>query len=298
MRNKTLSWVIFAVLCIIWGSSFILMKYSKDELPSAQIAALRILSAGLVFLPLGIVHIRKIPRDRLLLVILTGIFGNLVPAFLFAEAIAKGVDSSLAGILNSLTPVCVVAIAIIFFKDRIRRQQWAGILLGFAGLVALTITEDSISLENVGYSLLIVLGTLSYGINVNLVAHYLKGLNPLYMASVSLSFMLIPTGLVLWQQGFLETDFGPQAMQNAVWASIALGVLGSAVATALFYWLVQHAGGLFASLVTYGIPFIALFWGIYFGEKVTLPEIICLGVILAGVYLANRKPAVEESRDI
>ena len=298
MRNKTLSWVIFAVLCIVWGSSFILMKYSKDELPSAQIAALRILSAGLVFLPLGIVHIRKIPRGRLLLVILTGVFGNLVPAFLFAEAIAKGVDSSLAGILNSLTPVCVVAIAILFFKDRIRRQQWAGILLGFAGLVALTITEDSISLENVGYSLLIVLGTLSYGINVNLVAHYLKGLNPLYMASVSLSFMLIPTGLILWQQGFFQTDFGPQAMQNAIWASIALGVLGSAVATALFYRLVQHAGGRFPSLVTYGIPFVALFWGLYFGEKVTLPEIICLVVILAGVYLANRKPAVEENRDI
>ncbi len=289
MSNRMISWVVFVILCFIWGSSFILMQYSKDELSSPQIAAVRIFSAGLVFLPLAFFHIRKIPRNKLLLVILTGVFGNLVPAFLFAEAIAQNIDSSIAGILNSLTPVCVVGIAVLFFGDKIKKQQLLGVLLGFAGLVALTLTRGDISLKNIGYSFLIVLGTLSYGINVNLVSHYLRGLNPLHMATVSLSFMLIPTGFILWQQGFLQINFNDEKIQWALWASVGLGIVGSAIATALFYFLVQKAGGLFASLVTYGIPFIALFWGFMYGEKVTVVEFLCLGIILCGVYLANRK---------
>jgi len=69
---------------------------------------------------------------------------------------------------------------------------------------------------------------------------------------------------------------------------LLLGIVGSALATVLFYLLVKKAGGLFASLVTYGIPFVALFWGIIDGEKTSWLEIICLGIILSGVYLANR----------
>ena len=290
MGTRPLSWIVFIFLCFIWGSSFILMSYSTTSLPAPQIAALRIFSAGLVLLPFGILHLGKIPRDKLLLVILTGVFGNLLPAFLFAEAIANDIDSSIAGILNSLTPVCVVAIAVLFFKDKIGSQQILGVLLGLAGLVALTLLRGDISLRNIGYSLLIVLGTISYGVNVNQVAHHLREVNPLHMASVSLSFMLIPTGLILWQQGFLANDFSDPEMRKAVWACLGLGVIGSAVATALFYFLVQKAGGLFASLVTYGIPFVALFWGFIYGEKITVVEIVCLAVILGGVYLANRKP--------
>ena len=288
MSTKFVSWAIFIILCIIWGSSFILMRYSKDDLSSPQIAAVRIFSAGIVFLPLAIIHIRKIPRKKTGLIILTGVFGNLFPAFLFAEAIARNIDSSLAGILNSLTPVCVALIAIIFFKDKIKTQKILGVLVGFAGLILLTLTQGDISLENVGYSLLIVAGTISYGVNVNLVSHRLKEINPVHIATISLAFLIIPTAIVLWQQGFLQLDFTNSHLQLAVIASASLGIVGSAIATALFYVLVQKAGGLFASLVTYGIPFVALFWGFAYGEKITLIEIVCLGIILLGVYLANR----------
>lgn len=295
MSDKWLNWIVFVILCFIWGSSFILMKYSKDGLSASQIAALRIFSAGLVLLPFAIFHFSRIPRSKFGLVIITGIFGNLLPAFLFAEAIANNIDSAIAGILNSLTPVFVAAIAVIFFHDRIRRQQVAGITLGFAGLVALTLTRGEVSLENLGYSLLIVLGTISYGVNVNLVSHYLKDLNPLHIVSVSLSFMLIPTTFILWQQGFLDIRLDEPLVREAILASVGLGVVGSAVATALFYLLVQKAGGLFASLVTYGIPFVALFWGFLYKEKVTAVELACLALILAGVYLANRRPAEKDA---
>ncbi len=288
MNNRVISWGIFILLCFIWGSSFILMRFSTKELSSMQIASLRIFSAGLVFLPFAIFHLSRIPRKKMLLVILTGITGNLLPAFLFAEAIAKNIDTSLAGILNSLTPICVIVVAVSFFKDKIGLQKIIGVLVGFAGLVLLTVTQDNINLENAGYALLILLGTFLYGFNVNLYSHFLKGLNAIQVSTVSLAFMCIPTAVVLWQQDVLSLDFSSSSVRWSVIATVLLGIVGSAFATVLFYILVQKAGGLFASLVTYGIPFVALFWGFMDGEKITVIETLCLGIILLGVYLANR----------
>jgi drug/metabolite transporter (DMT)-like permease len=268
------------------------MKDSTVALSGAQIAALRIFSAGFVFIPFAVFHFSKLPRQKIIIVILSAVFGNLLPAFCFAIAMTK-IDGSLGGILNSLTPICVIAVGILFFKDHIKSQKIVGVLTGFAGLVLLTVLpalagEKSISFNNFSYTLLILLATFLYGINVNMVSHYLKGLNPIHVATVSLAFMTIPTALVLWQQGFLQLDFNNTAVQQSILASSALGVIGSAVATALFYILVQKAGGLFASLVTYGIPFIALGWGFIDNEPITWLEIICLSIILFGVYLANR----------
>lgn len=293
VNDKFLNWAIFVILCFIWGSSFKLMQDSQAGLNAAQIAALRIFSAGIVFLPFAVFHIGRIARPKLFPVIMSAVFGNLLPAFLFAAAITK-IDSSLAGILNSLTPICVVLIAILFFRDRISKQKITGVLVGFLGLVLLTLApvllkDKTLSFENIGYTLLIVLATLLYGINVNMVGHYLKDLNPLHVATVSLACMIIPSGLVLWQQGFLRLDFQQSTVKYSVWASVLLGIAGSAIATALFYLLVKRAGGLFASLVTYGIPFIALFWGFVGHERITWLQIVCLGIILVGVYLANRK---------
>ena len=301
MSNKFISWAIFIILCIIWGSSFKLMHDSQQGLSAAQIAALRIFSAGLVFVPFAFFHFSKIPKNKLGLVILSAVFGNLLPAFLFAEAITK-LDSSLAGILNSLTPICVVVIGTFFFKDKIKRQKIAGVLTGFLGLVLLTVLpllleKKGVSFNNLSYMLLIVLATFLYGINVNMVGHYLKGINPIHNATVSLAFMTIPAGIVLWQQGFHQINFNDVTVQNSVWTSIALGIGGSAIATALFYILVQRAGILFASLVTYGIPFIALFWGFIDGEKITWVKPLCLAIILLGVYLANR-PDKKESNTV
>lgn len=298
MSKKFISWAIYIILCVIWGSSFKLMHDSQQGLSAAQMAALRIFSAGLVFVPLAFFHFSKIPSNKLGLVILSAVVGNLLPAFLFAEAITR-LDSSLAGILNSLTPICVVLIGIFFFKDKIKSQKIIGVLIGFLGLVLLTVlpmilSKKSMSFDNLGYTLLIVLATFLYGINVNMVGHYLKGLNPIQVATVSLSFMTIPAGIILVQQGFLDIDFREIQVQHSVWASVGLGIGGSAIATALFYTLVQRAGILFASLVTYGIPFIALLWGYIDGEKITFVKPLCLGIILIGVYLANR-PDKKES---
>ncbi|MCX6315687.1 MAG: DMT family transporter [Bacteroidetes bacterium] len=295
MHKNFSRWVIFIILCIIWGSSFKLMKDSTSHLNATQIAALRIFAAGLVFVPFAVVHISKIPRQKLGVVILSAVFGNLLPAFLFAAAMTK-IDGSLGGILNSLTPICVVVVGILVFKVKIETRKIWGVLIGFSGLVLLTIApvimgEKSIQLNNYSYMLMAIAATLLYGINVNMVAQYLQGIHPVHAATVSLAFMTIPTAIVLSLQGFWQLNFGDTQVQRAVIAVSALGVAGSAIATALFYILVQKAGSLFASLVTYGIPFVALAWGFFDHEHITWIQVICLGIILFGVYMANRPVA-------
>src|SRR5438876_3668913 len=249
--NKLINWLLFLLLSIIWGSSFILMKHSKEELTASQIAALRIFSAGAIFLPAAVFHFMKIPRKKIFVVILSGITGNLIPAFLFASAIAKNIDSSLASILNSLTPIFVVLIAVGIFRDKIKMQRIIGVLLGFVGLTLLFLSWKGINFENFKYASLILLATVCYGVNINVVSHYLKGINPLHIATISLAFMIIPSLFVLWQQNFLALAFNETAVQWAVVEAAALGIVGSAVATAVFYILIKRAGGLFASLVTY-----------------------------------------------
>ena len=294
---KLINWCIFLLLTIIWGSSFILMKHSKEELSASQIAALRIFSAGLVLLPFAIFHLKRIPRRKIFLVILSGITGNLIPAFLFAISISKNIDSSLASILNSLTPLFVVLIAIGIFRDKIKIQKIIGVLVGLAGLTLLFLTWKGISFENFKYASLILLATICYGINVNMVGHFLKELNPLHIATISLGFMTLPALYILWQQDFLQLAFNEYSVQWAIAEATILGVVGSAIATALFYILIKRAGGLFASLVTYGIPFIGIFWGILDGETMGIKQIACLGVILFGVYLANRPDKKEIKPD-
>lgn len=290
MKNDRLvSWGIFILLCIIWGSSFILMKVTKEELTWAQIASLRIFSAAIVMMPFAFFYFSKIPKKKLPLVIISAICGNLLPAYLFALAIARDLDSGLAGILNSLTPICVVITGILFFRSQIAARKIIGVIVGFAGLTLLTLFgERGLSFENLEYTLLILLATVLYGLNVNIVGHYLKDINPVHLAVVSISFMIIPTGIVLWQGDFLQLSFDDSEIVVAIINSVMLGIAGTAIATALFYVLVKKAGGLFASLVTYGIPFIAIAWGFVFGENITVLQIGCLGIILCGVYLANR----------
>ena len=295
MSNKFINWTFFILLCFIWGSSFILMKYSKDALSASQIAAMRIFSAGLVFIIPAAIYLKELTKKQILYAITAGIVGNLVPAFLFAIAIVKNIDSSLAAIFNSLTPIFVALIGITIFKDKIKANKLLGVLIGFAGLCLLVLTQQKVSFDNFTYSLLIVLATALYGLNVNIVSHKLKNVNPLHTATISLGFMTIPSAIVLWQQHFFELDFSIPVIRNAVIASALLGVVGSAIATAFFYMLVKRAGGLFASLVTYGIPFVAIIWGMADGEIINSVEIVCLGIILLGVYLANRPEKISSA---
>ena len=286
-RHKLFNWAIFLLLSLIWGSSFILMKKGAENLSGWQIGSLRIFSAGLAFLPFAVFHLARIPVRKLPMVVLSGLLGNLFPAFLFAIAIER-IDSAMEGILNSLTPLFVIVIGILCFRHQVQHKKVAGVLIGFIGLLVLTLSKSSVSGNNLSYVLLVLLATLFYGINVTVVSQYLKEVPPVPIATVSLAFIAIPAGLVAWQQNVFSIAYYDQAALASVGASVLLGIVGSAIATALFYALIKRAGGLFASMVTYAIPVVSIIWGVIDGENVTAIQVGCLGIILSGVYLANK----------
>lgn len=288
-REQCINWGFFCLLAFIWGSSFILMKISREALNGYQIGAMRVFSAGVFFFPAAVFHIAKIERAKIGWVVLSGVLGNLLPAFLFGIAIEHHIDSALAAILNSLTPLFVILVGALFFGRGFQSRKVIGVAIGFAGLTVLSLAKGGgISTTNLQYAALILLATVMYGFNVNVVMRYLKGVEPVRMATVSLALVAIPAGVVLVQQHVFSMIRYDEAARGPIAAAALLGVVGSALATVIFYLLIKRAGGLFASLVTYAIPVVALFWGFVAHEVITLVQILCLGIILGGVYLVNR----------
>ncbi len=288
MKDKLLNWGIFIALSLIWGSSFILMKEGMRVLSPYQVASIRILSAGLVLTPFALKALRQIPKNKWLLVVLSGLLGNFFPAYLFCIAETQ-IDSSLAGILNALTPLFTILVGISFFQLKASSTKIIGVVIGFIGLCLLMLSGKEVSFNNLSYAALVLLATLCYGINVNMVGRHMREVGSLNIASLAFVFLIIPSVTILYFTGYLQMHLTDASVIKATGASFILGVFGTAIASIIFYMLVKRAGTLFASMVTYGIPFVAVFWGLLDGESITILQVACLGIILCGVYLVNKK---------
>jgi len=265
------------------------MKIGMQHLSAWQVAAIRILSAGLVLLPFAAKGWKRVPKNKIVTVIIAGLLGNFFPAFLYCLAEIK-IDSSLASIFNALTPLCAIIIGVGFFQLKVTTQKIIGVVVGFMGLVLLPFAAQSaISFENLSYSSLVLIATVCYGTNVHVVSHYLKELSSIDIAAVAFSVFILPCILILMFTGFFDLPLMQNGFPISILASFILGALGTALASVWFYVLVKSAGSIFASLVTYGIPFIAVIWGLIFGEIITVGEVGCLLIILTGVYIVNRK---------
>lgn len=288
MNKNFNNWLIFILLSLIWGSSFILMKLGLQQLSAYQVAALRILSAGLILLPVTVKHIGSIPTKKLSLIFLSGSLGSLIPAFLFCVAEEK-IDSALVGTLNSLTPVFVIITGAVFFKNKVRANKITGIIIACTGCIFLLFSKNQVQTNQDFLSLfLIILATIFYGFNVNMVSKNLLHIPSLHIAAIALSLNAIPALLVLIFTSYFSMPLGNKEFIMATGAAIILGIIGTAIATIIFYMLVKRAGGIFASSVTYGIPFVAIAWGIFYKESFGWLQVFCLIVILVGVYYTNK----------
>ena len=260
-----------------------------QALSALQVASIRIVSASVVLLPFAKTALKNIPKQKRFFVLLSGLLGSFFPAYLYCIAETK-IDSSLAAILNSLTPLFTIIVGAIFFKLHAGVYKIAGVIIGFIGLILLPFaTHKGIAFNDLSYASLVLLATICYACNVNLVSRYLQQTAALNVAALAFSFLLLPALLILIATGYFQLPLLQTNYLHASLASIVLGVIGTAVATILFYMLVKKQGPLFASLVTYGIPVIAVIWGLLYGETITIAEIGCLLIILVGVYIVNRK---------
>lgn len=286
--KRWFQFTILLVLAFIWGSSFILMKIGMKSFTSGQAAALRIFLASLVLLPIAIRQIKALKLKDLKSLLIVGFIGSFFPAFLFMKAEVR-VDSSLAGMLNSLTPVFTLMVGLLFHRTALRWMQAVGLLVGLAGAIGLIIAGNGFNLGNVNsYALYIVLATFFYAISINQIKSTLPHLNGIQVTSFSFLF-IGPIALIY----LLTTNLNP-AFANAAWplhllALAALGIIGSAFAMLLMNSLIRYSTPVAASSVTYIIPVFAIMWGLLYGEKITILHLVCMGFILSGVYLINWK---------
>lgn len=284
-----LNWFIFVLLSIIWGSSFIMMKEGLLYLSAYQVAALRIVFSGIVLLPSAIKHFKQIPKNKLLVIFMSGVLGSLLPAFLFCIA-EEGIDSALAGTLNSLTPIFVIITGALFFSSKTSTNKILGILIAFTGSILLLLSKGNMKeSQNLVYVSFVVIATICYGLNVNMVYKHLHNIGSIQIASAALTLNAVPALIILLFTGYFNLPLTDPGVLYSTGHAALLGILGTAIASIIFYVLVKKAGAVFASMVTYGIPVIANFWGIIYGEEVGWKQFGCLFLILIGVYLANRK---------
>jgi drug/metabolite transporter (DMT)-like permease len=263
------------------------MKEGIAHLSPYQVATIRILSAGLVLLPVAIRQWTNVPHNKLGYVFLSGVLGSFFPAYLFCIAETR-IDSSLAGFLNSLTPVFTIFTGLLFFGQVFQLHKLIGVLIAISGMLVLLFARGSVNVQYFSYSCFALVATILYGLNINLVARHLHGIGSLPIVAVSFALLLIPCMIILWATGYFSLPLAQKGLLIASSASALLGIMGTAVATILFYILIKRSGGLFASMVTYGIPFIALSWGLLAGETINGWQIVGLVIILAGVYVTTR----------
>ena len=279
-------------LGLIWGSSFILMKRGLQSYPPIEITLYRIFIVFLVFAPIGIKDFFKIQKKTGLILLLSAIIGSVIPYFLFIKAQTK-IDSSLNGILNSITPLFTLVFGVILFKQKTNLKAISGVLLGLIGASGLIIlsngTNNSLS-RDYYYAILPVIGSACYALNINLIKNYLHEIPALKITSWSFIFIGPIAGIIL----LFYTDFTTHLIYNDVnylnflFINI-LGILGSGFAFWVFNLLIKETSSVFASSVTYLIPIVAIFWGVVDGEIFgILQGLLCL-VIFCGIYMIKSK---------
>jgi drug/metabolite transporter (DMT)-like permease len=289
-NRNLLHWIIFIALGLTWGSSFILMKLGLRAFTSDQVAALRIFIAFLFFIPFAFKHLKRDLLPYVPAAAGMGIFGNLIPAFLFTKAETM-ISSALTGMLNSLTPVFTLVLGFFMLRQRPAVTQVIGIFIGLGGAIGLmSLDDDKVNPGNAFFGgALVVIATVFYGLSVNIIKLKLNDVNPV-TACVLAFFITGPiAGIYLFATDFsdrLVTQ--PQALSSLGFVAI-LGVCGTSLSVIIFNLLIREAGTLFAASVTYLIPVAAMGWGIFDGENVTLFHVFFIIIILSGVWLVNSK---------
>lgn len=289
-NSKGTAITLLIVLALIWGTSFILIKQGLKVFAPDEVGALRVSAAALFLLPAALLKVRELKRKHFSKLFLAGMMGIFIPAFLFAVA-QTNMDSSIAGILNTLTPIFTMMVGAVLFGLRFRRLAVIGIILGFGGTFMLMLSRSGGRVEGVNlYALLVIMACILYGANLNFIKFKIADVGSLAITSVSL--MLIgPLALIYLFAftGFTDKFSTHEGAWTAFGFVVLLGMMSTAIATFLFNQLVKISTPLFTSSVTYVMPLVAVMWGVLDGEKLYAGHYIGMVAIIGGVYLANRK---------
>lgn len=250
---------------------------------------MRVTAAFLFLLPVALVRIKQLSKQDYRIVFVSGMLGIFLPAFLFSIAQTR-LASSVAGILNTLSPLFTMLMGALFFGQRFKGMAIAGMIIGLGGTIVLMLARSGGDIAEINYyALLIVAACALYGTNVNWVKFKGHHISPLTLTSVSV--LLIGPIAVVYLFGL--TDFTSRLDNDGAWTALGfvvlLGFMSTAVATYLFTVLLKISTPLFASSVTYLMPLVSVGWGLLAGEHLYTAHYVGMAAIIGGVWLANRK---------
>ena len=262
-----------------------LLSYSPP-----QVASLRIIIAALALAPYLFYKLKTFPWNKLKYILLFGFLEIGLPPFLYTYA-QKQVDSSTAGILNSLVPIFTLILGMAIYKLKHHWLTIAGVFIGLSGAFLITFIKSGsgFNMEVTNpWGLLIVLATICYGFAGNILKEYLNDLSGVIIIGLSFVFMSIPVLLYLiFTNFFIGANF-TSAHLLSISSIVILAVFGSALALTLFSKLIKLSNALYASFVTYLIPFVSILWGWLDGENISIIHLLSIIVIFFGIYVANK----------
>ena len=290
MQIKNSKWAYLFILSLIWGTSFILIKKALIGLTPFQLGALRTIITALFLFVVGFNRIKTIKRKDWKWIVISGFLGSFIPAFLFAIAETE-IDSAVTSILNSLVPLNTILMGFAVFKIASTKRQVLGVIIGFVGTAILILEGAELNPhQNYLYAGFVIISTLMYAANVNIIKRYLQDVKPLTIAVGNYVPIVIPALIILiFTDFFNDANFSKPDFKISIGYVIILSFFGTAMAKVLFNNLVQISTPVFASSVTYIMPIIALIWGLLDEETFSSLQGFATIVILAGVYLANKK---------
>ena len=292
MPASKLKWIYLIILSIVWGSSFILIKKSLIGLTALQVGSFRIIFAALFLIIVGFKSLRNLNLEQWKWIGISGFLGSFFPVYLFAFAETE-IDSAVTSILNATTPLLTLIFGILFFRAVVNANKILGVIVGLAGTAGLILSGASINPDqNYFYSLLVIIATACYAVNVNILKNKMSNISPLAITTGNFSILLLPALIILYSTNFFEIEGVIHEVRSSLVYVGILGMIGTGVAMIIFNKLVQISDPVFTTSVTYTIPVVALGWGMLDGEVFSFWQLLSAFVILLGVFIVNRSKRI------
>ena len=284
------NWFLLILLSAIWGGAFTLNKIALDTFTPEVIVAGRLIS-GSIFLVALIYFIYKkftINISQLNYYLFMSLVGIVIP-FIAIITGQKNIDSAMAGILMATMPISTILLSHIFLEDeKMNQQKFIGFVISFLGVFVLIYRKDlfvdnSIS-ETFESQLLVILGATLYAFAAIYGKKY-KITDPL---SASTGTILFATFFMTIYLIFIDQSNPSYSVLFLDINILLLGILCTAIATIIYFQILQTEGASFLSIMNFLIPLWAILFGIIILEdQFSWNYIIGLIVILFGIKLAN-----------
>ena len=291
-KPDLLSWLCLITLAIIWGVNFIFIKISVEDVGATNNVFFRLLLAALVLSTYLRSTGKKLPLSKynVLFYLILGFLGLALPFFLISSAEIY-IDSGLAGLLMSPMPLITLSLSALILKDEvINRTKILAFIIAFLGLIVLFGPKNLLALGGSNKiefisQILVLIAAFCYGTNA-----VLSKLAPKIDASamatgVSIGSLFFVTPFAFFYEPFYLVNF----TNEAILAIIIQGVFGTAIASILFFKIIELKGPVFLSLINFMIPPVAFFAGVLFlSEQIKINALLALLMILGALYINYR----------